>query len=168
MTTPAAATKARPLGEETYLALCVYDEARGQPWAGQLAVARVVLNRARLRYSSDGTIRGTVLRPNQFSGFYFDAVRQKDGRWKYVRVATTMAQADARAAQKHAKAILNKPAWQDALTAARTIYTLEEDNMPLPKDAVLYYNPDVVMGTPSWAKPANMIKRIGDHVFFRA
>jgi len=46
---------------------CLWAEARGEPHAGKVAVAEVVQRRARLRYSSRGTIASTVFWPYQFS-----------------------------------------------------------------------------------------------------
>ncbi|MFZ3194107.1 MAG: cell wall hydrolase [Moraxellaceae bacterium] len=171
MTTPIA-TKPEPLSELTYLALCVYDEARGEPFEGQVAVARVVLNRTAKRYASDGTIRGTVLSPNQFSGFYFDSILQAGGKWKYVKVANSVAGADVRARQKFAKALGTK-AYNTALQAARDALSLQ-GAMNLGKytdrlsEALHYLNPRVLTSLPSWANKGAFIKSIGQHDFYRA
>ncbi len=53
-------------GERECLARAVYFEARGEPLAGQLAVAQVILNRvASGRYA--GTVCGVIAQPGQFS-----------------------------------------------------------------------------------------------------
>jgi len=53
-------------GERECLARAVYFEARGEPLAGQLAVAQVILNRvASGRFA--GTVCGVVDQPGQFS-----------------------------------------------------------------------------------------------------
>ena len=49
------------------LTLCVLQEAGNQVPDGMAAVARVVLNRTRRKYASDGTIAGTILGHDQFS-----------------------------------------------------------------------------------------------------
>lgn len=54
-----------PFSDEALAALTVYLEARGESFAGKLAVAAVIRNRMERRYQSDGTIAGTVLRPRQ-------------------------------------------------------------------------------------------------------
>lgn len=58
---------AAPLDPEQHcLAAAVYFEAKGEPLAGQLAVAQVILNRARSgRFAS--SLCGVVLQPSQFS-----------------------------------------------------------------------------------------------------
>jgi spore germination cell wall hydrolase CwlJ-like protein len=50
----------------------IWQEARGEPREGKMAVGEVIRNRMRLRYSSDGTVVGTVMRPYQFSGMNTD------------------------------------------------------------------------------------------------
>ncbi len=47
----------------------LWQEARGATFDEQCLVAQVIQNRARLRYSSDGTIADTVTRAWQFSGW---------------------------------------------------------------------------------------------------
>ena len=47
--------------------MTIYGEARGEPFEGKVAVGEVIRNRMLQRYSSDGTVAGTVLRPYQFS-----------------------------------------------------------------------------------------------------
>lgn len=161
-----------PLSDEDYLALCVWDEARGEPYEGKVAVAEVVTNRANLHYSSDGTIRGTVLRRNQFSGFYFDFV---DGR--YQRVCHDEDAADARAHRLLAQAH-KEVSYVDCLHAARHevrpgIVVYVDRPVPklprqLPEAAVLYYNPAVVHMPPAWATPDKLVTTIGHHAFYRA
>lgn len=52
--------------EVTLLARCVYAEARGEPYTGQVAVAAVVLNRVRHR-DFPSTISGVVYQPWAFT-----------------------------------------------------------------------------------------------------
>lgn len=59
----------RLISDEALLVVTIYQEAAGEPFIGKVAVAEVMLRRADLRYQSDGTIAGTVLRPYQFSGW---------------------------------------------------------------------------------------------------
>ena len=47
--------------------LTIIGEAASEPYMGQVAVGNVIRNRMARKYSSDGTIIGTVLRPKQFS-----------------------------------------------------------------------------------------------------
>ena len=55
--------------DDTWAVATIWAEARGENFAGKLAVAEVILNRTRRSYSSDGTIAGTCLWPMQFSSW---------------------------------------------------------------------------------------------------
>ena len=48
---------------------CLIGEAGAEGRAGMVGVAEVIRNRMDRKYSSDGTVAGTVLRPKQFSCF---------------------------------------------------------------------------------------------------
>jgi hypothetical protein len=82
------------------VAVAIYHEARGEPFPGQLAVAEVIMNRARSgRYPT--TLCGVVKQPWQFSfvrGGRFPAVNQASPAWSYAQALTRIAanrQADA-------------------------------------------------------------------------
>jgi hypothetical protein len=47
----------------------VWQEARGLDYQGKVNVASAMRNRMKKKYSSDGTVAGTVLRDRQFSGW---------------------------------------------------------------------------------------------------
>lgn len=155
-----------PMDDGAWLALCVYDEASNQPEDGMAAVAKVVLNRAREHYFSDGTIKGTILRKDQFSGFYFSMV---DG--KYRRVCKTMDEAEARALLKYDRCRSHPVTWATchkvALEVLNGAYKGGPDYQKLGDDALLYVNLAVVR-RPAWAKPEKLIVKIADHSFFRA
>lgn len=53
-----------------WLTICIYHEARGEPFAGQVAVGHVVLNRVR---ETDHSVKDVVLKPWQFSWANGDA-----------------------------------------------------------------------------------------------
>lgn len=55
--------------DEALAVSTIWQEARGEPFIGKLAVAQVIRNRVLLKYNSDGTVAGTVLAPYQFSGW---------------------------------------------------------------------------------------------------
>lgn len=149
----------------TLLALCVWDEAQGEPQDGKAAVAQVVMNRARLRYQSDGTIAGTVLSPCAFSGFWFDMVGGH-----YARVCHTAADAEARATTLLAQARRDAPTFSKCLEAASAVqrgaYVGGNAFHLLTTDTVLYYAPRAVR-RPTWAEPAMFVCTIGAHDFFR-
>lgn len=75
----------------TCLATAVYFEARGEPLAGQLAVAQVILNRvASGRYPAD--VCGVVYQPRQFS-FARRSPNTGSADWRTARAIATIAQA---------------------------------------------------------------------------
>lgn len=47
-----------------WIAICIYHEARNQPFAGQIAVGHVILNRAEQRGL---TVKEIIFQPQQFS-----------------------------------------------------------------------------------------------------
>jgi len=152
----------------TLLALAVWDEARGESDDGKAAVARVILNRKRLRYSSDGTIVGTVLHKDQFSGFWFDFVNGH-----YTRVCHTLEEAEARAGTLLAGAI-QSPVWSDCRNVATDVtndsYVATDGYTEMTDAAVLYLNPAIINPAhmPAWANEQNRVCTIGHHTFYHA
>jgi spore germination cell wall hydrolase CwlJ-like protein len=153
-----------PPDDLAWLTLCVYEEARGEPQDGKAAVAQVVLNRMVHGYASDGSVKGTVLWPNQFSWTGYDMVR---GR--YTKVARTPAAREARAAVKYVDAIGHRLTWaacEDAAEAVRKgLYCGGDEFEELGGDALLYCN--LAVSKPSWATSDKLICQIGHHSFFR-
>lgn len=83
-----------PLDEEqSCVATAIYFEARGEPFDGQLAVAEVIMNRARSgRYPT--TYCSVVKQPWQFSfvrGGRFPAVNTSSASWSYAQAITRIA-----------------------------------------------------------------------------
>jgi spore germination cell wall hydrolase CwlJ-like protein len=146
------------------LALCVWDEARGEPAEGKAAVARVVLNRMHAHYQSDGTIPGTVLAPGQFSGFWFDWANGK-----YVRACTTRDEAATRAGKLLADAETAPEVWETCLDAAARVQagTFRGPLYEKLGDAAVNYA-DLAYCNPAWAVPEKLVVEIGRHSFFRA
>jgi len=62
----------RELDDVRLLALVVYGEARGEPLAGKIAVASVVLNRLKKNGWFGKTLKDVILKPFQFSCFNED------------------------------------------------------------------------------------------------
>lgn len=58
----------RLVSDEAIVLVTLWQECRGEPHEGQIAVAEVIRNRIARRYMSDGTLVGTCLSPMQFSG----------------------------------------------------------------------------------------------------
>lgn len=160
------------MDDDTLLATCIADEAGSEPYEGKVAVGIVVLNRLIDRIASDGTMQGTVLRPNQFSGFWFAMIHGK-----YQRTATELSQALAEADKLHAqfstetfwadcvKAVADAKAWQSGI-ASRLSFKPGPAFGKLTHKTVLYFNPRVV-ARPVWATPDKFVATIFRHDFYR-
>jgi hypothetical protein len=152
----------------TLLAVCIADEAANQPHEGKVAVGRVVMNRTRLKYESDGTVEGTVLRHMQFSGFWCDF---EDGR--YAVVAHTPSEAMARARAKLARYSSAPKLWRDCLLAADQAmgaapFAGGPEYAKITPLTVSYYAPSAVPIPPVWATPDKLDAVIAAHHFFHA
>ena len=125
-----------PHSDDILAALTIYLEARGESFAGKMAVAAVIRNRMHHKYHSDGTVKGTVLRPKQFEPWIglspdeilFNPVNRK---------------------------------MQESLLA----WKLVQDGRNVVDGAVLFYNPTLV-NTPRWAEVYRKVAKIGGHEFF--
>lgn len=126
----------------TCLALNIYHEARGEPRAGQFAVAEVTLNRvASPRYPN--TICQVVYQKN------WDTIRRR-----YVS-AFSWTEFDT-------KPELKKTEWRQAIKVAEAVYYQQE----LPTlEGVLFYHARSIK--PSWARNKTPVARIGRHIFYR-
>lgn len=116
----------------------VVQEALSEPYDGKLGVAEVVRNRMTRRYSSDGTVAGTVLRASQFSGW-----NSKDP----ALLMSARADESTHAVQECVRA------WHEAFS----------HNTNVVEGAVLYHADYV---KPDWAERATFIKKIGRHLFY--
>ena len=146
------------------LVLNAYMEAAGEPDDGVAAIVEVTLNRARLAYRSDGTVRRTVAWPSQFSWTGFDMVAGH-----YTRVASSPEEIAARIERLLLSAKSQGTSWgRVADIAARVMARTYQGALygRLTGDTVLYYNPRIVAG-PDWAIAANKVCTIGHHDFFR-
>lgn len=126
----------------TCLALNVYHEARGEPAAGQYAVAKVTLNRvASPRYPD--TICEVVYQRkwDRLRGRYVGAFS-----WTEFDI----------------KPSLKEKAWQRAWQVAEAVYT--EDQVPNLEGALFYHARSI---KPSWARHKEPVAHIGRHVFYR-
>jgi len=128
--------------ELTCLAMNVYYEARGEPLAGQYAVAEVTINRvASARYPD--TICEVVYQKR------WDALRKR-----YVS-AFSWTEFDV---IPHPEGDL----WQQAWQVAKTVHSGQQP--PALNGAVLYHATYI---KPSWSRGKRPVARIGDHVFYR-
>lgn len=146
----------------TLLALCIWSEAAGEQLAGKQAVAHVVLNRMAARYMSDGTVAGTVLYPNQFSGFWFSFINGK-----YTRICWSRD-----GAEHHAETMLldaqHQAIWDACMDVAEAAMAGQLPAAPELAKAVLYLNPAIIPKLPAWASPAKELCAVGHHTFYRA
>ena len=123
------------------LARNVYREARGEPSAGQYAVAEVTLNRVASR---------------RFPNTVCDVVHEK--RWdperrRYVG-AFSWTELD----------FTSNPtgiAWERALAAAVSVYDNEQE--PLVQRALFYHTVEI---EPRWANSKKQVATIGGHIFY--
>lgn len=124
------------------LALNIYHEARGEPVAGQYAVAEVTLNRvASSRYPN--TICEVVYQKN------WDRIRRR-----YVG-AFSWTEFDTRPKLKQQE-------WQRAVKIAEAVYHQRKE----PElDGALFYHARSIK--PSWARKKTPVARIGRHIFYR-
>lgn len=123
------------------LALNVFHEARGEPVAGQQAVAQVTLNRVASEHYPD-TVCKVVYQKNwdYLRGRYVSAFS-----WTELD-ATTM---------PHGKA------WLAAWNAAEAVYSGE--SAANVGEALFYHSRSV---KPSWARSKKPVARIGKHIFY--
>lgn len=122
--------------DEKLAAVTVYLEARGESFAGKLAVAAVIRNRMKYKYHSDGTIEGTVLRTKQFQP------------WNHRR-------------PHQVRVDMSKKQMRDSLLAWRLV----QDGRNVVDGAVLFYNPKIAR-TPAWATVGRKVATIGGHEFY--
>lgn len=148
------------LNDEEVLALCVYEEARGEIDDGKAAVARIIKNRMKQKFFSDGTIQGTVLRKDQFSWAWFDMVNGK-----YTRVCSTLDEAKVRSESLYNKADKNLlyKCSKIAQQVSSNSYTGTAYNT-LTDKANSYVN--LKVSDPNWATEDRFICKIGNHSFY--
>lgn len=143
-----------PMVEDWFAIVTIAQEAIGESYEGKVAVAEVIRNRMAKKYTSDGTVIGTVLWKWQFSGW--NPEKLKDGKLSAVDVKAYLSRAFKQIGQSNT-ALLDDcmKAWEDSKTSKTT------------NGAVLYYAPAVV-ATPDWARPevATQVAEVGGHVFF--
>ena len=149
------------MNDRDLIALCVWTEAQGEPADGMAAVVRVITNRVRLRYKSDGTVAGTILKPSQFSAFGYDfangAYHPAPDAYTPGRIAKMMAKAQGSRVWSKCVAVV------DSVLAGHYVGDAAYDR--LTPDTVLYDNPKI--SHPAWAVPAAFVTAIGQHAFFR-
>ena len=147
-----------PLSKEDELAVAtILMEADGESHEGKTAVGRVILSRMKNKYSSDGTVEGTVLRTlkNKTNSYQFSA-------WN------TGSNNDGNPLRKQGKSpeevlatLRQSPAWENNVAAWEE--AKKKADKPFP---TLYYK--VGSKEPWWAKAKSVteVGTIGRHRFF--
>jgi spore germination cell wall hydrolase CwlJ-like protein len=132
----------RLISDTALAAATIWQEARGEPYQGKLAVAEVIRNRMRFKYSSDGTVAGTVARSYQFSGWNDDPGDNK-------QLVQSLKLDD------------DDPVVQECMTAW---HDANMNGTNVAKGATLYANLNI--SKPGWAKASMKVAEIGNHTFF--
>jgi spore germination cell wall hydrolase CwlJ-like protein len=128
--------------EETRcLALNVYHESRGEPVAGQYAVAEVTLNRVASKHYPDSVCK---------------VVYQKN--WDYMRGRYVSAFSWT---ELDETSMPRGKAWQRAWETAVAVYGNER--APTVGEALFYHSRGI---KPSWARSKKPVARIGRHIFY--
>lgn len=123
------------------LGLNIYFEARGEPTAGQLAVALVTMNRMRNRHYPN-SVCGVVWQKHQFSWTH-DGKSDRPTDQRAWRLAQKIAQFTYQRFNK--------------------LSALSRKALDLTKGALHYYAPR--LASPYWAKMHSVTREIGGHVF---
>jgi spore germination cell wall hydrolase CwlJ-like protein len=150
MTLDEARRAVAKLPARAVMALTVWSESRGEPLAGQTAVAWVIKNRAANRKQ---TIQKVCLAPWQFSCWWEDSAN-----------ARTLA---ARAESMLAGRILPEPTWLDLLQRCHQILL---GNVPDPTGGADHYLTTALYrahNAPTWARKMRVTAVIGRHTFLR-
>jgi N-acetylmuramoyl-L-alanine amidase len=124
------------------LAENIYFEARGEPLAGQYAVAEVTLNRTHSRNF-----------PHSICAVVHET-RWDPGRHRFV--------ADFSWTELGTPSPAYGPAWRQAMVVATAAY--DDLHAPLVPGALFYHTTSV---RPGWAQSRTAIATIGNHIFYR-
>ena len=131
----------RLISDTALAVITIWQEARGESYDGKVAVAEVIRNRMKEKYSSDGTVAGTVAKPYQFSGWL-----PKDPS-----LIPSLKLDDENPIVQECR-----QAWLEANTNG-TNYA---------KGALLYLNRAAVPILPNWVKNSDKVAEIGHHTFY--
>ena len=124
------------------LAENIYFEARGEPLAGQYAVAEVTLNRTHARNFPHSVCQ------------VVHEMRWDPGRRRFV--------ADFSWTELGPLAPEDGPAWRQALTVASAVY--DDVHAPLVPGALFYHATNI---RPGWSRSRTVVATIGKHIFYR-
>ena len=128
------------------LAANLYFEARSEPLKGQLAVAKVTLNRVKSKQYPD-SICAVVFQRKQFSWTHQQP-------WTKIQKALN--------GLEPSKNPLEVSAYQQAMKTAKT--SLKTDLKHILPDDALWYHATYV--NPKWNRKMKQVKKVGSHVFY--
>ena len=129
--------------DATWGLITLWMEGRGETHAGKVAIAEVILNRTKQKYSSDGTVSGTCLRAFQFSAWNTTDTNRLVG---------------AKLDDDDPVVQLCHKAWDEANLNLTT-------NKPTVPGALLYYNPRIP--APAWVAKSDFVATVDHHNFYR-
>lgn len=136
-------TDAKNMAKLYILALCVYREARGEPFYGKLLVANTIKERVRDRRWPD-TFEGVIIQPWQFSAFNKNDPNNLVYPWT------------------GASPNPNDKAWLDSVEAAQKV--LGGTNPVPPNHLANHYHTKNVQ--PHWSEGKTPVALVGNHKFF--
>ena len=156
------------ISDHDLMVLCGYKEALGEIDDGIAAVYEVIRHRMALKFESDGTVSGTVLRHAQFSWVEYDMVHGV-----YTRVAATPDAVQGRVHTLLSAASRDTKSWDRCefiLTRvlASTYAGSAQYRAVRDQAAVLYANLADLDHHPVWAMPDKFITKVQHHSFYRA
>ena len=125
------------------LAENIYFEARGEPVAGQYAVAEVTVNRTQAQNFPHTICE--VVHERRWDPIH----RRHIADFSWTETEDDLSEPDG-------------PAWKQAMTIAKAVY--DDTNEPLVPGALFYHATSV---RPGWARSRQVVARIGNHIFYR-
>ena len=126
--------------ELSCLALTVYHESRGEPEFGKLAVAHVVMNRAKNERF-----------PRTICDVVYQSGADGDGVCEFSWTCDTVSDQPE-----------DLTSWQNSVRIARLVYW---GSVPDPTNGAMWYHADYV--EPEWAATLGAPQRLGRHLFYR-
>lgn len=130
----------RVISDDTLAVLTIWCEARGEQQPGKVAVAEVIRNRVKAGK------KGTTVADIVFAPYQFSCWNTNDPN----RIIASKLD------DQEAHYLDCAKAWAEACHGSNIV-----------PDAMLYYNPSIVTTPPPWATKAHLVKKIGNHAFYR-
>ena len=137
----------KKLTDAQLMAVCIYGEARSEPLAGKIAVAHVIMNRAKRGGWWGSTIQSVILKTKQFSCF-------NEGDPNRLRLMTIAATWD--------KTFQKNRILRECFYVAEGVI---EGDLRDPTDGADHYN--TLDSDPSWDDNMRPTCIIGRHEFFK-